>query len=723
MLVNRHVPVFLFLLSCSLVAQNPAARPHPTPRPETAVANQASTQLPVRRVVLYKNGVGYFEHTGRVTGDQPVTIDFTSSQLDDVLQSLTALDLGGGRITSVDYNSATPLDQQLKNIPLGLDEKPTTIELYAALRGARVEVSGGGEAPVTGRIVHYEIRTSQTEAGKAENKQRVLTIVTDTGDIRSLSITPAVSVHVLDGDLRRDLDDYLALLASTQSRQVRHVTLEAQGTGTREIRVSYISEVPVWKSTYRIVFPQNSAGAAAPGAEQTAILQGWAVVDNTGGSDWDNVQLSLVAGAPQSFIEPLSQPIYTQRPVVPVPEAANVAPTIPEEALEKNSPVAAATQSVTVQAVSPPPSLQPRLAEHGVGRGYGGGVMGGVLGSLRPGPARLVQDESGATTSTGFDDFFEYTLAQPVTIHRNESALVPFLQANVQAAQVTLWSAQDPVPLRALWLTNSGKETLDRGSFSVFENGEFAGEGLTDPIHAGEKRLLSYAVDQAVQVHTESNLFSTHLHHLTVHDGYLTERTEEIREVTYVVHNAATEPRDVIVEHPVEDGWTLNSDPSPVETTASWYRFNVVTPHGETVRLHVGEVHPERTTWRLTGIGDDQLSIILNGSGDRAAIEKALAPVLSARAKVHDLDSQIAEKQESIDNVEADSTRLHNNLQGLKDSSEERALAQRYAGEMNADEDQLQSLRKDMADLQQQRTAAQQALNEAIRNLDLDEDV
>ena len=130
-------------------------------------------------------------------------------------------------------------------------------------------------------------------------------------------------------------------------------------------------------------------------------------------------------------------------------------------------------------------------------------------------------------------------MAQPVTIHKNESALVPVLQTNVQADRVTLYNASSPVPLRALWLTNSSDLTLDRGSFSIFENGEFAGEGLTDTIHAGEKRLLSYAVDQAVHVTTEGHLNSTHLHHLTVHDGIMTERNEEIREVTYVVHNAA----------------------------------------------------------------------------------------------------------------------------------------------------------------------------------------
>ncbi|HKO10652.1 MAG TPA: hypothetical protein VJV22_01695, partial [Acidobacteriaceae bacterium] len=335
----------------------------------------------------------------------------------------------------------------------------------------------------------------------------------------------------------------------------------------------------------------------------------------------------------------------------------------------------------------------------------------------------LVQDESASASSRAFDDYFEYTVAQPVTIHKNQSALVPVLQTNVDADRVTLWNANHPIPLRAIWLTNSGKLTLDRGSFSIFENGEFAGEGITDPIHAGEKRLLSYAVDQAVHITSEGQNFTSHLHHITVHDGYLIESIQQARDVTYVVHNTASDARTVVLEHPVQDGWKLTSDTKPVETTASLYRFRLATQPGETVRLHVGQTHTEASNFQLRSLDDSQLQIILTGSGNRAAIEQALAPVLAARTKVHDLDTQIAQKQSEIDRVEQDSTRLHNNIGGLKDSAEERALARRYAGEMNADEDQLQTLRKQRADLEQQRTAAQHDLDQAIRNLNLDQDV
>ncbi len=129
--------------------------------------------------------------------------------------------------------------------------------------------------------------------------------------------------------------------------------------------------------------------------------------------------------------------------------------------------------------------------------------------------------QEGDVTTSAFDDFFEYKLAAPVTIHKNESAMVPILQQNFPADHVTLWSERDPHALRAVWLENTSKLTLDSGSFSIFENGEFAGEGLLDPIHPGEKRLLSYAADQAVRVKITDRDEKQTLHHLKIAKGVL----------------------------------------------------------------------------------------------------------------------------------------------------------------------------------------------------------
>ena len=97
-------------------AQAPAVQA--PPRPPTAAVQREDQRLPVRRVVLYKSGVGYFEHLGKVRGNQNVTIDFTSGQLNDVLKSLTTLDLGGGRVANVNYNSTAALERRLAGLRL-----------------------------------------------------------------------------------------------------------------------------------------------------------------------------------------------------------------------------------------------------------------------------------------------------------------------------------------------------------------------------------------------------------------------------------------------------------------------------------------------------------------------------------------------------------------------------------------------------------------------------
>ena len=241
---------------------------------------ETSQSLPIRRVALYKNGVGFFEHAGTVHGDQAVTIDFTTAQLNDVLQTLTAIDLGGGRIQGAGYNSTTPLDQQLKALPLALAADPTATDLYTAIRGARVEVTGDGGA-FTGRILNVELRETaapkpagtSNESTATTVQRQYLTVVSDAGVVRTFELTGRTAVRLLDRSVQGGLERYLQTLAANHQDGLRHLTLTDSGSAAaRELRVSYISEVPVWKCTYRLLF--DSAAGSISTAAKTATLQG-----------------------------------------------------------------------------------------------------------------------------------------------------------------------------------------------------------------------------------------------------------------------------------------------------------------------------------------------------------------------------------------------------------------------------------------------------------------
>ena len=277
---------------------------------------QSNTTLPVKRVVLYKNGVGYFEHIGRVTGNQEVSIPFTSGQLNDALKSLTVLDLNGGRITGVEYASSAPVDRQLGDLRLPASTKATLTDFMSALKGAKLEVRSLPGPAITGRLLSVERKTRV--AGGNTLEVDYISLLTDSGEIRTTEVSPSFTVRLLEAGLPGKVNRMLDLVSLGREPDVRRMVVSTQGAGERGLFVSYISEVPVWKATYRVVLnPKNG---------KSPLLQGWAIVDNTVGQDWENVELELVAGAPQSFIQELSQPYYSRRPVVALPEQAMNSP-------------------------------------------------------------------------------------------------------------------------------------------------------------------------------------------------------------------------------------------------------------------------------------------------------------------------------------------------------------------------------------------------------------
>jgi hypothetical protein len=734
--------VCVFTCLALFLAAGVAQTPAPAKPEAPAAAPAAIKDLPVRKVVLYKNGIGYFEHAGSVTGNQKVAIDFTSSQLNDVLQSLTVLDEGGGRIAGVNYNSTTPLAEQLKTLALGMTDDPTSTELFQALRGQKVEVTGGPGGTITGRLMSIETRSEKIGTGDDTIDKFYLTLVAASGAVRVVELTPALSVRPLDAGLQGQLDRYLELLSSAHATGLRHLTLNAMGQGERQLRVSYISEVPMWKSTYRIVFPH----AAESREYANAIVQGWAVVDNTVGADWNNVQLSLVAGAQQSFIQPLSQPLYTRRPEIPIATGVETTPQTHEAAETSNQydRVELAAKLMAPPAMQAPNRIQSQhgavggplrnsqqgadiissneavanfaaLANGASGEGVGsGGGMGAGGGVYRPSDAI----GEGDVSTNAFDEFFEYSLTQPVTIHKNESAMVPILQQELPCEHVTLWNPNDRLPLRAVWLENKSKLTLDSGSFSIFESGEFAGEGLLDPIHPGERRILSYATDQAMKVHANKVGGARRVHHLSIHKGLIVETFMDVQGIAYTATNSGDEDRTVLIEHPRHtgvEGWTLDGDLKAAESTPTLYRLRLTVKAHATEKLEVREHGPELTTADLRSNPQqtDFLIQLLTQVPD-AAVQ--LKPVVDAQDVLAGIVDKItaAEKDEST--AASDEARYRENVTALKGNEG----AKRFVDELNRAEDQLQATRKQIADLQKQREAAVTKLDEAIAALSFD---
>jgi hypothetical protein len=746
-------------------------------------------------VVLYKSGVGYFEHLGRVTGAQTVSIDLTSGQLDDVLKSLTTLDLGGGQVTGITYNTEAPLEEQLQKLRLPLAPDVTRTKLLEALRGARVEVGA-----YAGRILSVQ-QVSRRSGEQAVAVVDELTIVGDGGEVRTFDVVPGLSIRLVEGELRRDLGQYLDVMSSARSQDVRRLSMAARGTGDRNLFVSYVSEVPVWKTTYRLVIPSESG--------RKPFLQGWAVVDNTLGEDWTDVELSLVAGAPQSFVQPLSKPIYTERPIVPIQTGTVVAPEIHSAGMTfgtatlrgrvtdgqggalpgatvrllAGGSVVASTETdgngsyqlagpaggATVEAqlegfkttrrqlvlrgstsidltlevglltetmsVESAPAKSAFVARPQA-RSAPGGSLGGVVGGLpdapppppppppAPSPMAVEQamaSQTAAASGGDLGELFEYKLKQPVTIRRNQSALVPVVQADVAVERVSLWSASRGVaqPLRAVWLTNDTGLTLDGGAFTLVEGGAFAGEGLVEAIKPGEKRFVSYAMDLGVRVTAVPQEAARRVSRIRIASSMMTQSVEERASTLYTIRNDDASPRDVVIEHPARAGWSITGA-KPAESTAAAHRFRVAVAPTSTATLTVGEARPIDSRVQMTNISDDQIALILRGKGAAAGLEPQLRAVAAKSREVAVVQRAIYDKQQELNRITQDQSRVRENLKALEGSSAEKALVERYARQLSTQEDRLEVLRKEIEAGEADRAAKQQELSALVAALSVD---
>ncbi|HEX4538574.1 MAG TPA: carboxypeptidase regulatory-like domain-containing protein [Candidatus Acidoferrum sp.] len=778
------------------------------------IANPSAVKLPIRRVVLYKNGVGYFEHLGHVRGSESVHIDFTSAQLNDVLKSLTVLDLSGGRITGVEYNSEAPLARRLSTLRLSLGERPTIAEFLGSLRGARLEVRNGNGSPLTGRLLSVE-RKTRTGAGPGWTVETdEISLITDGGEVRSVDLNSATSVKIAEKDLQVEVGRYLGLLASSRDQDVRRMEISTTGTGERSLHVSYISEVPIWKTTYRIVLSSK--------ADKKPLLQGWAIVDNTVGEDWDGVELSLVVGAPHSFIQQLSEPFYGRRPVVALPESVQLSPQTHAAMLtggngrlsgmvtdatgaalpgtdvrlmDENNAVIATTNTEsdgqytfsgvspgtyrvevehlgfrktviaglnvtpgenhintqlqlgavaeTVEVTAGSPGVDTvsasvaRRTLSGVAKrphistgflaGSAAGASFGAGRGVAPLPVASLEEAraSGQAAASGQDlgDLFEYKLKDRVTLKKNQSGLVPIVQTDIEAEKISLWSGTSGSgrPLRGLWLKNTSALTLDGGSFSVLDKEVFAGEGLTDPIKPGERRLISYATDLGLLVEAAKNGQPQHFSQVKISHGVLTHISELRERTLYTARNQGETAQTLVIEHPARPEWRLpKGAKEPDEKAPGVYRFRLEVPPLGTASMPVEEVRTLATSYQLANLDDNQISVFVKQGTITREMEQALAKITAQKAEVARLEEDMETRQKDIDRIVEDQGRLRENMKALRGTAEEKALVQRYTRQLDEQETQLESLRKNIKATEAQRDKANAQLENMIQDLQIE---
>ncbi|MCA9300714.1 MAG: hypothetical protein KDA28_16710, partial [Phycisphaerales bacterium] len=462
-------------------------------------------------------------------------------------------------------------------------DNPDLPELLNRLRGAPVHLQRA-TGSVQGTVLGVESRRVTTDDRTVDVP--FVNLVTDRG-IQSIDIASVSHFTILDEQLAAELNKALVALAQNRAETTKSVDLTFRGEGAREVMVAYVHEMPVWKTSYRLVLPEQVEDEDDPTLREGGMpsIHGWAIVENTTDEDWQNIELSLVAGQPVSFVMDLYEPLFMARPQVPVPTAGGVSPRVYADVMETFAPN----------------ELEVRFAEtvdrseraRGLGR-FAGGEMAdaapaAALEGLRSKSLDFDYAPSSMASANEVGEVFQYTIDHPVKVERQKSAMIPIVTSPIEGRRVSIYNRSDRAehPMRGVELTNSTTLQLMPGPLAVFDGDAYAGDAQVGHIAPGDTRLLAYAVDLNVACDSSDDTRSR-VEKIRIANGMLLRETRAHHDVTYKFRNKdESRARTIIVEHPKQGGWSLIQPSEPTEETDGLYRFEVELGGGDSGSLTV----------------------------------------------------------------------------------------------------------------------------------------
>ncbi|HYM73141.1 MAG TPA: DUF4139 domain-containing protein [Stellaceae bacterium] len=618
-----------------------------------------AADLTLKRVMLSSGGVGYFEYEAPVEGDATLTLDVALDQVDDVLKSLMVYD-DGGRAGAITLPGREPLTQSLADLPFDKEALGSATALLNALQGSDIRI--GGDGKLTGRLVHAEDAVERKPDGSSETRTRI-SLLTDSG-LRQVTVGDVDTIEFVDPQLQAKIKTALTRLAAYHAQGRRELTLATHGSGKRIVRVGYVVAMPLWKASYRLSLPGDANAGSAR-------LQGWAVLENFSGQPWKDVELTLLSGSPVTFRQALYESYYVPRPSVPVEAGGRVLPPADTggiagfgalgrgaENTRRDEPKTLArglASTVAPSAAPSPPPPAPGMA-----------------------PAQIEQAETAENATQ-----IAFTLPYKVSVASGQSLVVPLIDRELPTRRLDLFQPTTVKghPLAAIELTNAAATGLPPGVLTLYQQAdrgaEYLGDARLAAFPAGEKRLLSYAVDNRVTVDQSATIRQS-IVKATIAEGVMHVTRLQRRTTTYKIGSATAPPR-LLIEQPRLGGWDL-VEPNTAERTAAAYRIPAALDGKGNGTVTVVEEEPLHESLRLVDLNDDQLGVYIAARELDPKLHQALADLAQRRQAVSRRQAELDRLNQERARLMEDETRLRDNYTALKD---EPAMKKRTLDKLN----------------------------------------
>ncbi len=668
-------------------------------------AQESDTALPTKKIVMFNSGVAYFERRGDVTGDSQVELKFNVDDVNDLLKSMVLQDFGGGQVSSVNYGSKDPITRTLKTFAIDLTNNPTMADLLDQVRGEKIQIDAPN--PMVGTIIGVETR--KEVVGDEVNSVQHLNLLTDDG-LRSVRLDRVGHIKLLNQRLDAELRKALVVLATGHSTDEKSVTLKFRGKGKRGVRVGYVQEAPIWKTSYRL--------ALDSGPQAKPLLQGWAIVENTSEEDWTQVDLTLVSGRPISFVMDLYQPLYVNRPVVEPELFASLRPQTYNQDLADRAALFRERAQTAPSAEKAEKAKEAQNANNA--RREAGGLAGGFARAPRSKQAsprwNLQQGVQSAAQAAEVGELFQYVIDTPVTLPRRQSAMLPIVNGAVEAKKVSIYNpaVQAKHPLNGLKLTNNTGLHLMQGPITVFDGNVYAGDAQIQDLQPGAQRLISYALDLDTEVAPELKNPTEELVQCTLVKGVLHAERKYRRRRDYTVKNSGDKAKTVLIEYPVDPSWKLTEPQKPAEKTRDLYRFALEAAPGKPTSVTVVEERTAEQQIALTNANDNTIAIYIRSPNVSDSVKAALQEVIRRKSELAELAANRQRLEQQIKVIGQEQARIRQNMAQLPRDGD---LYNRYVRKFADQEDDIERLQQQILAAKDVEAAKRKSLDEYLGNL------
>jgi hypothetical protein len=665
-----HTLVFFLVLALAGALAANCAAPRKAVRPSVADGKLVQYVLPVRRVVLFQNGVAYFERRGEFLGDELI-LKVRPSQIQDILKSITVVDFSGGRANSMALPVDVGSDKALEELPRQALGQGSLGDILLALRGAPVFLDTQNRA-IEGRLIGID------QGGK-DNRQRI-SVMDEWGTIQLVELEDVGALRILDPTLAKGLVKGLDISLGKEAwRSVEmKIFLNKGAKKKHDLMISYLTEMPTWKSTYRLVL----------GEDKNPLLQGWAIVDNVSGADWNDVKLTLTTGSPVSFRYNLYTPRFVQRPDLTPYRSLGIAP-----------PVAASTQSTTTETGWAGTEKEKRRRSDAPASRMAGR-------SRRARPARRLKKDSyysavgdsedatepepeatvGAlydsmrvqTTTQKVGSLYRFDLSEPMTVPDRSSTMIALINTKIPGRAIYSYNPESGVaaarshPFRAVHIRNQAGSVLEPGPISIVRKGQFVGEGLINRIEKGQDSYIAYALDTAVNVtHNQSNSSET-VGLVKISRGVIQTKSFYIQRYVFEVMASKEdgEALPLMVSIPKRSGWTTEVQGGQAESeTAGLRYFSMQVEPGKKTRMEIKEKYPSTSSYHIFDNAAQQaLMVYISAKDSKREIVAQLEPLVKKVRQLGDTRSRIATLESKRSDLQQRASEIRANLKLLKRS-------------------------------------------------------